>query len=385
MLDPYLLTAPILLLAIVILLRFVGCSFTAGAANTTTVSLTVAACNGIAILNWTVTNPPANSGVSYQIVRYNTPLPSTVTNATYTDTGRTNGTTYVYSVNVLWGGTVYATSNSVSATPAALPGRAPGSVLDPNNSLSENLIGLFLMNEGTGTDEGQAAGTDNIVDGVTATAAGSVLPTWEVGDPSIVFYGGPSLASYLNAQVDPTFDDMPTSQITIVAKVLVNAGAAAICEKNDGNPIPGGDSGFVFGVTATNALRFVMELSQTNMKIQSADGVVPVQHWVQVAFTWDGTQSTPQNPGPASAAGLYINGVLQTPASETNGTGNLDHTRASNQNPFRIGNASYESVQGSFYGKIAYMAIYKGRLLSPSELTTLDNQLPIIPLKPQCP
>jgi Concanavalin A-like lectin/glucanases superfamily len=113
------------------------------------------------------------------------------------------------------------------------------------------------------------------------------------------------------------------------------------------------------------------------MVIQSNDNAVPVQQWVQVAFTWDGTQSTAQNPGPASAAGLYVNGVRQTNASETNGVGNLDVSKASNNNSFRIGNADYGPAAGSFYGKMAYMAIYKGRLLTTSDMMTLDANLPI--------
>jgi len=111
------------------------------------------------------------------------------------------------------------------------------------------------------------------------------------------------------------------------------------------------------------------------MVIQSNDNVVPTQRWVQVAFTWDGTQSTTQNPGPASAAGLYIEGVLQTNASATNGAGNLDVSKASNNNSFRIGNADFGPAAGSFYGKMAYMAIYKGRLLSTSEMTTFEANL----------
>jgi len=72
-----------------------------------------------------------------------------------------------------------------------------------------------------------------------------------------------------------------------------------------------------------------------------------------------------------------VNGALQANASETNGAGNLDVTKASNNNPFRIGNADSGPEEGSLYGKMAYMAIYKGRLLSPSDMMNLDANLPI--------
>jgi concanavalin A-like lectin/glucanase superfamily protein len=265
------------------------------------------------------------------------------------------------------------------ATPGYFPCRPPGSTLDPNNPLSQNLIGLFLMNDGqSGQTDGGPADDTNIVDGTPATHAGCVPPTWVLGDPSIWFHGGPSLTSYLNAGVDAAFDNMPTSKITIVARVLLDAGPGGICEKNDGEQGMK-DSGFRFDVTSKGALRFIVELNPTNMVIQSSDNAVPVQQWVQAAFTWDGTQSTTQNPGPASAAGLYVNGALQPPnTSETNnGSGILDGSKASNNNPFRIGNSDYGPAAGSFYGNMVYMAIYKGRLLNTSDMMALDAQLPL--------
>src|SRR5215472_4769838 len=236
MVDPYLLTAPVLLLGIVFLLRFVGCSFRHGAPSATDVTLMAAPCSGKVNLNWTVTNPPSATGLSYQINRDNNLLNTVSDVASYTDNTAANGTTYSYSVTIFYGGTSYATSNSVSTTPAALPGRPPGSIRDPGNQLSQNLIGLFLMNDGTGQTEGQSADDTNIVDGTMAAHSGSVAPTWELADPSVVFHGGPSLTCYLDAGVDAAFDDMPTSQITIIAKVFLNADVAGgICEKNDSN------------------------------------------------------------------------------------------------------------------------------------------------------
>jgi hypothetical protein len=59
-----------------------------------------------------------------------------------------------------------------------------------------------------------------------------------------------------------------------------------------------------------------------------------------------------------------------------NGTGTLDTTKISNTRSFRIGNAAYDFA-GSLNGKIAYMAVYKGRILTSADLTALDAQLPI--------
>ncbi len=366
MVDPYLLTAPVLLLGIVVLLRFIGCGFTSGVAGGT---LTAEACNGKVNLSWMYPGPQ-----SYQINRNGSQLVTGYADTSYIDTNVTNGITYSYIV------TNSSYSSSVYATPAALPGRPPGSTVNTNGPLYQNLIGLFLMNDGqAGQTDGGPADDTNIVDGTPAAHSGATPPTWVLADPSIMFYGGAPLASNLDAGIDHAFDDMPTSQITVLAKIFFNGGAAGgICEKNDSNQ-GGKDSGFRFAVTSNGALRFIVELSTTNMVIQSGDNAVPVQQpqWVQVAFTWDGTKSTTQNPGPASAAGLYVNGALQPNASETNGVGNLDVSKASNTNPFRIGNADYGPAAGSFHGKMAYMAIYKGRLLSPSDMMALDANLPI--------
>jgi hypothetical protein len=55
-----------------------------------------------------------------------------------------------------------------------------------------------------------------------------------------VLNGGGNLNSYLNAGTDLAFDQLPTSKITLVAKVYVNAVAAGeIAEKNDGNTLAG--------------------------------------------------------------------------------------------------------------------------------------------------
>ncbi len=95
--------------------------------------------------------------------------------------------------------------------------------------------------------------------------------------------------------------------------------------------------------------------------------------WMQLSFTWDGTQ---YNDGtataPAASATIYKDQVAQANATAADGHGTLDATRPSNHQPLRIGNVSYDFA-GSFYGKIAYMVVYKGRLLTTTEMATLDS------------
>jgi hypothetical protein len=79
----------------------------------------------------------------------------------------------------------------------------------------------------------------------------------------------------------------------------------------------------------------------------------------------------------AAAAHIYVNGIEQTKVTANDGAGTLSYASATNQ-PFRIGNVNYEpSIAGSLNGKIAYLAVYRGRILTTTELNQLDTQLPI--------
>jgi YD repeat-containing protein len=240
-------------------------------------------------------------------------------------------------------------------------GRANGSVVDANSALSTNLVGLFLMNEGTGTTD------KNLVDGQTATFSGTTLPVWNTGDPSVVLSGTPvSLSSYLNAGTDLNFDQLPTSQMTVVARVFLNSvTAGGIAEKASSF------AGFQFGLDGTGAIVGEVFRSTANMKVATGAGAITSGQWAQVAFTWDGIVDT------AAAAHIYVNGVEQTKVTANDGSGTLSYAGATNQ-PFRIGNVNYEpGIAGSFNGKIAYLAVYRGRILTATELNQLDTQLPI--------
>jgi hypothetical protein len=57
-------------------------------------------------------------------------------------------------------------------------------------------------------------------------------------------------------------------------------------------------------------------------------------------------------------------------------SGTLTYANATNQ-PFRIGNVSFHDAIGSLNGKMAYLAVYRGRILTTAEMSQLDAQLPI--------
>jgi len=245
-------------------------------------------------------------------------------------------------------------------------GRPSGSAIDSSNALSTNLVGLFLMNENTGTVD------TNLVDAQAANFSSGLTPAtppvWVNTDPSMLFKGTTtSLSSYLDAGADLTFDQFPTSKVTVVAKVFLNsATVGGIAEKTDDST-----SGFIFGLDNTSALNLYVLKSAAPMRVATGAGTLKGGQWVQIAFTWDGTIGT------ASAAHLYVNGVEQTKALTQDGSGTLSYTGATSKS-FRIGNNSYTSTtNGALNGKVAYLAVYRGRILSTIELNQLDTQLPI--------
>ncbi|HKV94284.1 MAG TPA: LamG-like jellyroll fold domain-containing protein, partial [Candidatus Angelobacter sp.] len=127
---------------------------------------------------------------------------------------------------------------------------------------------------------------------------------------------------------------------------------------------------FTFGLDSTGALHVYVPKSSSAMHVATGTGSILSGQWVQVAFTWDGTVGT------AAAAHVYVNGVEQTKAVAVDGSGTLSYANATNKS-FRIGNNSYLTTVGSLNGKVAYLAVYRGRVLTGTELNQLDGQLPI--------
>jgi hypothetical protein len=138
-----------------------------------------------------------------------------------------------------------------------------------------------------------------------------------------------------------------------------------IAEKTDDS-----SSGFTFGLDSTGALTAWVLKSSVAMRASTAAGALTSGQWVQVAFTWDGTVGT------AGAAHIYVNGVEQTKVTTQDGSGTINYAGATAKS-LRIGNNSYSVTNGSLNGKMAYLAVYRGRVLNNVELNQLDTQLPI--------
>ena len=261
-------------------------------------------------------------------------------------------------------------TGSLTFTPTAVatstppPSRPVASYLDPTNALATNLAGLFVMNEATGTTD------ENLVNGGVATFVGAPsTPTWSLTDPPAVAMNGTS-SSYLSAGADIIFDQLQNHQFTVVTKVFVNAVAAAgLCEKSD-DDLSRGNSGFFVGWGIDGTLKLIVQKTTGAMSVTSAAGWIEAGHWVQIAFTFDGTL------GSAADAHVFLSGVEQPKVSSINGSGTIGYANSTNQ-PLLIGSALRDVMAGALNGRMAYFAVYKGRILTSTEMNQLDPALPI--------
>jgi hypothetical protein len=190
--------------------------------------------------------------------------------------------------------------------------------------------------------------------------------------PCLVFHGGGSQNSFLDDAVPPSasFDQLSIRQISIVAKVFINPPlkAAGVCEKTDGVEL---NNGFVFGWSNAGAMNLAIENSATVLRVRTADATVETGRWLQLAFTWDGTGLGAAVPEDAQ---FYLDAVKQANIASSQGApGGTDVP----SQPFRIGNGSTVPMVGSLDGYMAYLVVYRNRILTPTELLQLDQQLPI--------
>jgi len=174
------------------------------------------------------------------------------------------------------------------------------------------MVGLFLMSEGSGSTD------KNVVNGQLANFSGSNPPTWNAVDPSTVFHGGANFnTSYLDAGTGLTFDRLPNSRMTVVAKIFVNTVAGAGIAQKINSSV---GSGFIFDITSQGQLRTQILKTSIPVQLISQPGTITSGQWMQVALTWDGTIGT------GAAAHLYLNGNLLSPSSSADGSGTLDYT-----------------------------------------------------------
>src|SRR5262249_54447894 len=150
-----------------------------------------------------------------------------------------------------------------------------------------------------------------------------------------------------------SFDYLAFGKMTIVAKIYVTSRVqTGIIEKSDGQI-----SGFAFSFDGAGSLRLQIWQNDSLTYAISATGAVTTGQWIQVAVEADGTRS-------ASGIHFYVNGVEKSQALFGSNT-----ISGSTYQSLHLGTSRFD---GSLNGKMAYAAIYKYRLLAPTELQQLD-------------
>ena len=214
-----------------------------------------------------------------------------------------------------------------------------GTRLRRTHPICEDLVAMWIMNEGTGKSVKDVTGNRH-----TGTIASGV--SWSGGD-----FG--SVLDFANSKV--TTASRPLTRMTgggtIVARIKVDSisGYPRIVDKGTDDAAT---DGYKFFLQDSGRLAFLVD--DEGGQVQSDDSVIPTGQWCIVAVTFDG-----------SGRSLYLNGVDITSAggSRTTLPPNVAGTVA-------IGNKDSD-VDRAFDGQIDYVAMWR-RVLDEGDLADLQ-------------
>lgn len=150
------------------------------------------------------------------------------------------------------------------------------------------------------------------------------------------------------------FDDMAEFSVSawINPRSIGEGSAGRIVDKaNATTPT----SGWNLQLTATNALKFMVDYSTTDLVRTTSNNVVSLSNWQHAVVTWDGSTT-------ASNVQIFVNGKEVTYQTTTNGSGTRVTDAAES---FKIGND--KSRAATFDGWIDEVKVYN-YVLAPSEV-----------------
>ncbi len=299
-------------------------------APTVPINLTATAISSSQInLSWTASTD--NVGVTgYRIYRCQgagcTPSTQINTSATnsYSDTGLSSSTTYVYRVAAYdLAGNVSAQSSSASATTQSAP--------------SGSLVAAYSFNEGSGTIAPDSSGNNNngtLING----------PTWTAG-------------KYGNAI---SFDG--TNDYVLLSSSVFGVGAGTITAWIYLKSYGTGGYGYIFDNAATRLMlvgwdaKLAFSSNASTVGVSASNSIL-LNQWVFVAVTRSDS----------GTANFYVNGALNGTANQNSGTPGAGFSSP------RIGN--YYFGGNNYDGTIDELRIYN-RALTQSEIQT-DMNTPI--------
>lgn len=186
-------------------------------------------------------------------------------------------------------------------------------------------------------------------------------PTWTTGHLSgaLSFDGNDDV---VDSGRTPIVDDPNLTQLSVAAWInpssLGGGSKGRILAKATGN---GPSAGWHFHLTGTNQLSFVVDFSTGDLQRITTNNAIGMSSWQHVAVTWDGTSN-------ASGVKIYVNGVVTSYSTSTNGSGSRVSDVGSKM---YIGNSS--SLDRGFHGSIDDVRVYKG-ILSAAAILALSQE-----------
>ena len=247
----------------------------------------------------------------------------------YTDTGLVNGTTYYYVLYAMNGHGPSAASSQVSTVPS---------------SVVSGLAGYWKFDEGSGNVAADSSGHNN--DGTLAAD-----PTWispgKVGTSDLLF----NAANFQSVSVPDSASLDPTTGLSITAWINCGnwSGNRRILQKGDGD----------------NQYRLLAEGGVFKFDLSGVGTLTttlpPVNTWVHVAATWNGT-----------AMAIYYNGVLKASVAASG-------TLATTSDALAIATKNGSGTAGDFFqGQLDDVRVYN-RGLSAAEIAVVMAPLLGVP------
>lgn len=244
----------------------------------------------------------------------------------------------------------------VHRRPQPKPGA--GTVLDWAHPLAHRLCFATLLNEW-----GATTNCRSLVGQTAGAFTGSTKPSWVGGSAAgLKFPGGANTVGYLSFGAETWATDLgrnTSNPATFAFRLNVRTGAsqATVAGRNDGNTI---SAGWQIDHFSGTSILYTHESSVSNMQVVVAG--VPTGRFVTVVICADGSLT-------ATNQRVYVDGVLATHTTNTNGSGTPGSDAAQTLYVGR-GNANYGSGNTSFDGTLEWFYAWK-RALSGAEALAL--------------
>ena len=218
--------------------------------------------------------------------------------------------------------------------------------------LTAGLIGHWTFDEVSGTSAADSSASNlhgTLADGATLNANG---PAWVIGvlNNALQFDGVDDHVRL--TQAETVTDNLGPLSISAWIRPTAFANNKNIAGKTGS----GGGFEWLFGLSNTTALRFIVTHSSISLISQSADNTLTPNEWQHVVMIWDGGSNATTN------VNHYKNGVLLGKGTVTNGSGSVSRFPSL---PFTMG-SSYYGTYFDFTGSIDDVRLYN-RVLSAEE------------------